>query len=93
MLPHDRKGTSVHSAPHLQAHQLIPKTITDLSHNVHIRWPHQQNAAAIAAQHSGAVGAWAPDRKIVDAQSEAEYGDKPWWQKGILACMAPRRPV
>ena len=50
-------------------------------------------AAAIAAQHSGAVGAWAPDRKIVDAQSEAEYGDKPWWQKGILACMAPRRPV
>ena len=46
-----------------------------------------------AAQHSGAVGAWAPDRKIVDAQSEAEYGDKPWWQKGILACMAPRRPV
>ena len=30
---------------------------------------------------------------IVDAQSEAEYGDKPWWQKGILACMAPRRPV
>jgi sugar/nucleoside kinase (ribokinase family) len=49
--------------------------------------------AAIAAQHSGAVGAWAPDRATVDAQSEAEYGDKPWWQKGILACMAPRRPV
>ena len=48
-------------------------------------------SAALAVQYAGAVGAWAPDRTTVDAQTEAEYGDKPWWQKGILACMAPRR--
>lgn len=39
----------------------------------------------------GAVGPWASDRATVDAQTQLEYGDKPWWQKGILACMAPRR--
>lgn len=48
-------------------------------------------SAAIAAQHSGAVGAWAPTSLSVDAQAEAEYGEKQWWQKGILACMAPRK--
>lgn len=48
-------------------------------------------AAAIAAQHPGGAGAWAPDARAVDAQADAEYGDKPWWQKGVLACMAPRR--
>ena len=48
-------------------------------------------AAAIAAQHHGGAGAWAPDAGAVDAQANAEYGDKPWWQQGVLACMAPRR--
>ena len=48
-------------------------------------------AAAIAAQHPGGAGAWAPDAGAVDAQANAEYGDKPWWQQGVLACMAPRR--
>jgi hypothetical protein len=23
--------------------------------------------------------------------ADAEYGDKPWWQQGLLACMAPRK--
>ena len=48
-------------------------------------------AAAIAAQHPGGAGAWAPDAGAVDVQANAEYGDKPWWQQGVLACMAPRR--
>lgn len=48
-------------------------------------------SAALAVQHQGAVGKWAPGRAAVDAQAAAEYGDKPWWQKGILSCMAPRR--
>jgi sugar/nucleoside kinase (ribokinase family) len=48
-------------------------------------------AAAIAAQHVGAVGDWAPSAASVDAQADAEYGEKQWWQKGILACMAPRK--
>ena len=48
-------------------------------------------SAAIAAQHTGAVGDWAPTALSVDAQAEAEYGEKQWWQKGILACMAPRK--
>jgi sugar/nucleoside kinase (ribokinase family) len=48
-------------------------------------------SAAIAAQHAGAVGEWAPAAAAVDAQAEAEYGEKQWWQKGILACMAPRK--
>jgi len=48
-------------------------------------------AAAIAAQHAGAVGAWAPSAAAVDALADAEYGDKPWWQQGLLACMAPRK--
>ena len=48
-------------------------------------------SAALAVQHAGAVGRWAADRPTVDAQTEAEYADKPWWQQGILACMAPRR--
>ena len=39
----------------------------------------------------GRGGAWAPDAGAVDAQANAEYGDKPWWQQGVLACMAPRR--
>ena len=48
-------------------------------------------SAAIAAQHAGAVGEWAPSAAAVDAQADAEYGEKQWWQKGILACMAPRK--
>jgi sugar/nucleoside kinase (ribokinase family) len=48
-------------------------------------------SAAIAAQHAGAVGEWAPTSASVDAQADAEYGEKQWWQKGILACMAPRK--
>jgi sugar/nucleoside kinase (ribokinase family) len=48
-------------------------------------------SAAVAAQHAGGSGAWAPDARRVDAQADAEYGDKPWWQKGVLACMAPRK--
>ena len=48
-------------------------------------------SAAIAAQHAGAVGEWAPSAASVDAQADAEYGEKQWWQKGMLACMAPRK--
>ena len=45
-------------------------------------------SAAIAAQHAGAHS---PTSASVDAQADAEYGEKQWWQKGILACMAPRK--
>ena len=40
---------------------------------------------AVQAQRAMAAAA------AVDAQAEAEYGEKQWWQKGILACMAPRK--
>ena len=48
-------------------------------------------SAALAVQYVGAVGMWAAGRAEVDARCETEYSDKPWWQKGIMACMAPRK--
>ena len=49
-------------------------------------------AAAIAARNTwrgGGVGAGRRSRRR--AGKRRVHGDKPWWQQGVLACMAPRR--